>query len=168
MSDFATAYMPYINFLVLVVGGFFLKRIINDKNSQIETLTNNSNSNKELLNSTTELLNSTKVLIDMYDIKKFKEHLDFTINNLEEYHKAEIQKVFKTSEENVKDKILELASPWLVKYQELLNYQFHYFLKMSDEDLEKVYKLLPENKEFIEYQIKAIKETGSLKDLPKN
>ena len=39
---------------------------------------------------------------------------------------------------------------------------------MSDEELEKVYKHLPENKEFIQYQIKAIKETGNVKDLPKN
>jgi hypothetical protein len=168
MSDFATAYMPYINFIVLVVGGLFLKRIIKDKNSQIETLTKNSDSNKELLNSTSDLLNSTKVLVEMYDIQKFKEHLDFTINNLEERHKVEIEKAFKLSEQGVKDKILELASPWLVKYQELLKYQFNLLLQMSDEDLEKVYLILPENKEFMQYQLKAVKETGNLRELPKN
>jgi hypothetical protein len=159
--DLTQEILPYINSAILVFGGWFLKRIINDKNSQIETLTKNSNS-------TTELLNSTKVLIEMYDIQKFKEHLDFTINTLEERHKVEIEKVFKLSEQNVKDKILELASPWLIKYQELLNYQFHFLLQMSEEDLEKVLKSLPENKEFIQYQIKAIKETGNLKELPKN
>lgn len=166
--DFTQEILPYINSAILVFGGWFLKSIITHKNSQIKTLTENSNSNKELLNSTTELLNSTKTLVEMYDIKKFKEHLDFTINNLEERHKVEIEKVFKISEQNVKDKILELASPWLVKYQELLNYQFHFLLQMSDEDLEKIYKLLPENKEFIQYQIKAVKETGNLIELPKN
>ena len=166
--DFTQDVLPYINSAILVIGGWFLKSIITHKNSQIKTLTDNSNSNKELLNSTTDLLNSTKTLVEMYDIKKFKEHLDFTINNLEERHKVEIERVFKLSEQNVKDKIKELASPWLVKYQELLNYQFHIFLRMSEEDLENVYNLLPENKEFIQYQIQAIKETGNLKELPKN
>ena len=166
--DFTQDVLPYINSAILVIGGWFLKSIITHKNSQIKTLTDNSNSNKELLNSTTDLLNSTKTLVEMYDIKKFKEHLDFTINNLEERHKVEIERVFKLSEQNVKDKIKELASPWLVKYQELLNYQFHLFLRMSAEDLENVYNLLPENKEFIQYQIQAIKETGNLKELPKN
>jgi hypothetical protein len=115
-TEFTNLAMPYINSTLIFVGGWFLKRIIEDKNSQIETLKTNSESTKELLN-------STKVLVDMYDIQKFKEHLDFTVKTLDEKHKVE---------------------------------------------LEKVYKLLPENKNFIEYQIKAIKETGNLKELPKN
>lgn len=154
MNDFATAYMPYINFIVLVIGGLFLKRIINDKNSQIETLSKN--------------FESTKALLDMYDLDKFTKHLDFTVKGLEERHKVEIEKIYKSSEEGVENKILELTSPWLVKYNELLNYQFRFLLQMTDEELEKVYKLLPENKEFIQYQIKAIKETDNLKELPKN
>lgn len=159
--DFTQEILPYLNTVILFGGGWFLKCIINDKNSQIETLTRNSSS-------TMDLLNSTKVLIEMYDIQKFKDHLDFIVNTIEERHKVEIDKIFKLSEKNIKDKMLELTSPWLVKYQELLNYQFHLLLQMSDEDLEKVYKLLPENKEYIQYQIKAIKETGNLKELPKN
>ena len=160
MQDFTTIWMPYINTILIFVGGWFLKRIIEDKNSQIETLTKNSNS-------TTELLNSTKVLVEMYDIQKFKDHLDFTISDLEKRHRLEIEKVFKNTEESVKNKILEIATPWFVKYNELLNYQFIFLLEMSDEDLEKVYKLFPENKEFIQFQLKSIKETGNIKDLPK-
>ena len=79
--------------------------------------------------------------------------------------------MFTHFEKVIKEQILKLVdstSPWLIKYQELLNYQFHFLLQMSDEELEKVYKHLPENKEFIQYQIKAIKETGNVKDLPKN
>jgi hypothetical protein len=157
MSDFATAYMPYINFLLLFFGGWFLKRIINDKNSQIDTLTKNSESTKNLLE-------STKVLVEMYDLQKFKDHLDFTINNLQERHKVEIEKVFKISEQGVKIKILELTSPWLIKYNELLNYEFTYLVGLSDEDLEKVLKLLPQNRKFIETQLKDIK-SGKLKSI---
>lgn len=65
MSDFTTTWMPYINTVLLVVGGFFLRRIIKDKNSQIETLTKNSESTKNLLE-------STKVLVEMYDLKNSK------------------------------------------------------------------------------------------------
>ena len=162
--NFTQDILPYINSTILILGGWFLKRIIEDKNSQIETLKTNIEANKELLN-------STKILVEMYDIQKFKEHLDFTVKNLDEKHKVELEKVFTHFEKVTKEQILKLVdstSPWLLKYQELLNYQFHFLLQMSDEDLEKVYKLLPENKEFIKYQIKAIKETGNVKDLPKN
>ena len=162
--DFTQDILPYINSAILILGGWFLKRIIEDKNSQIETLKTNIEANKELLN-------STKILVEMYDIQKFKEHLDFTVKNLDEKHKTELEKVFTHFEKVTKEQILKLVdstSPWLIKYQELLNYQFHFLLQMSDEELEKVYKHLPENKEFIQYQIKAIKETGNVKDLPKN
>ena len=162
--DFTQDILPYINSTILILGGWFLKRIIEDKNSQIETLKTNIEANKELLN-------STKILVEMYDIQKFKEHLDFTVKNLDEKHKTELEKVFTHFEKVTKEQILKLVdstSPWLIKYQELLNYQFHFLLQMSDEELEKVYKHLPENKEFIQYQIKAIKETGNIKDLPKN
>lgn len=162
--DFTQDILPYINSTILILGGWFLKRIIEDKNSQIETLKTNIEANKELLN-------STKILVEMYDIQKFKEHLDFTVKNLDEKHKTELEKVFTHFEKVTKEQILKLVdstSPWLIKYQELLNYQFHFLLQMSDEELEKVYKHLPENKEFIQYQIKAIKETGNVKDLPKN
>ena len=162
--DFTQDILPYINSTILILGGWFLKRIIEDKNSQIETLKTNIEANKELLN-------STKILVEMYDIQKFKEHLDFTVKNLDEKHKTELEKVFTHFEKVTKEQILKLVdstSPWLIKYQELLNYQFHFLLQMSDEELEKVYKYLPENKEFIQYQIKAIKETGNVKDLPKN
>ena len=161
--DFTQDILPYINSTILILGGWFLKRIIEDKNSQIETLKTNIEANKELLN-------STKILVEMYDIQKFKEHLDFTVKNLDEKHKTELEKVFTHFEKVTKEQILKLVdstSPWLIKYQELLNYQFHFLLQMSDEELEKVYKHLPENKEFIQYQIKAIKETGNVKDLPK-
>ena len=162
--DFTQDILPYINSTILILGGWFLKRIIEDKNSQIETLKTNIEANKELLN-------STKILVEMYDIQKFKEHLDFTVKNLDEKHKTELEKVFTHFEKVTKEQILKLVdstSPWLIKYQELLNYQFHFLLQMSDEELEKVYKHLPENKEFIQYQIKVIKETGNVKDLPKN
>ena len=162
--DFTQDILPYINSTILILGGWFLKRIIEDKNSQIETLKTNIEANKELLN-------STKILVEMYDIQKFKEHLDFTVKNLDEKHKTELEKVFTHFEKVTKEQILKLVDstyPWLIKYQELLNYQFHFLLQMSDEELEKVYKHLPENKEFIQYQIKAIKETGNVKDLPKN
>ena len=162
--DFTQDILPYINSTILILGGWFLKRIIEDKNSQIETLKTNIEANKELLN-------STKILVEMYDIQKFKEHLDFTVKNLDEKHKTELEKVFTHFEKVTKEQILKLVdstSPWLIKYQELLNYQFYFLLQMSDEELEKVYKHLPENKEFIQYQIKAIKETGNVKDLPKN
>lgn len=158
MSDFAINWMPYINAILLVVGGFFLRRIIKDKNSQIETLTKNSNS-------TTELLNSTKVLIEMYDLKKFKEHLDFTVSSLDEKHKIELEKTFTHFEKVTKEQILKLVdstSPWLIRYNELLNYQFYFLLKMSDEDLEKVFELLPQNREFIKTQLQDIK-SGKLK-----
>ena len=162
--DFTQDILPYINSTILILGGWFLKRIIEDKNSQIETLKTNIEANKELLN-------STKILVEMYDIQKFKEHLDFTVKNLDEKHKTELEKVFTHFEKVTKEQILKLVdstSPWLIKYQELLNYQFYFLLQMSDEELEKVYKHLPENKEFIQYQIKAIKETGNVKNLPKN
>ena len=162
--DFTQDILPYINSTILILGGWFLKRIIEDKNSQIETLKTNIEANKELLN-------STKILVEMYDIQKFKEHLDFTVKNLDEKHKTELEKVFTHFEKVTKEQILKLVdstSPWLIKYQELLNYQFYFLLQMSDEELEKVYKHLPENKEFIQYQIKAIKETGNVKNLTKN
>lgn len=159
MIEFTTTWMPYVNTFMLLLGGWFLKEKISHKNSQIETLSKNSESTKELLN-------STKVLVEMYDIQKFKDHLDFTISDLEKRHRVEIEKVFRNTEEGVKVKILELATPWFVKYNELLNYQFHFLLEMSDEDLEKVYKLLPENKEFIKLQLKSIKETGNIKYVP--
>ena len=79
--DFTQDILPYINSTILILGGWFLKRIIEDKNSQIETLKTNIEANKELLN-------STKILVEMYDIQKFKEHLDFTVKNLDEKHKT--------------------------------------------------------------------------------
>lgn len=150
MFDFTTTWMPYINFLI----GIIIALVIKFKNSEINALKTNVSVLESIVNH-----NSIDEAIKNTNLK---------IENLNLEHKKEIESVFKRSEENVKEKILELASPWLVKYQELLNYQFHFLLKMSDEDLEKVYKLLPENKQFIQYQIKSIKETGDIKDLPKN
>jgi hypothetical protein len=160
MSDFTTTCMPYINTILLVVGGLFLRRIIKDKNSQIETLTKNSESTKNLLE-------STKVLVEMYDLKKFKEHLDFTVSSLDEKHKIELEKTFTHLEKVTKEQITKLVdstSPWLIRYNELLNYQFYFLLRLSDEDLQKVLKLLPQNKEFIETQLKDIK-SGKLKSI---
>lgn len=149
-TEFTQQAMPYINFLI----GIGIALVIRLKNSEINALKTNVSVLESIVkhNSIDEAIKNTNLKIE----------------NLNLEHKKEIESVFKRSEENVKEKILELASPWLVKYQELLNYQFHSLLKMSDEELENFYKLLPENKEFIQYQIKNIKETGDIKDLPKN
>ncbi|MFV8377125.1 hypothetical protein ACNQGC_17625 [Flavobacterium sp. GSP11] len=60
--------------------------------------------------------------------------------------------------------MIEFTTTWLVKYNELLDYEFYYIQKLSDEDLEKVLKVLPKNREFIETQLKNIK-SGKLKSI---
>ena len=145
-TEFTNLAMPYINFII----GSAIGLIIFLKNSEIRALKTN--------------VTTLESIIKHYDVDQFKKNVDLKIENLTLEHKKEIENVFKRSEENVKDKILELSTPWLVKYNELLDYEFHYLLKLSDEDLDKVLNLLPHNRQFIETQLKDIK-SGKLKPM---
>ena len=51
---------------------------------------------------------------------------------------------------------------WLNKYNELLDYEIHYLLQMKEEDLQKVFKLIPKNEPFIRQTLDEIK-SGRLK-----
>lgn len=144
--EFTQQAMPYINFII----GSAIGLIIFFKNSEITALKTN--------------VSTLESIIKHYDVDQFKKNVDLKIENLTLEHKKEIDSVFKRSEENVKDKILELSMPWLVKYNELLDYEFHYLTKLSDDDLNKVLNLLPHNRNFIESQLKDIK-SGKLKPL---
>ena len=145
-TEFTNLAMPYINFII----GSLIGLIIFFKNSEITALKTN--------------VSTLESIIKHYDVEQFKKNVDLKIENLTLEHKKEIENVFKRSEESVKDKILELSMPWLVKYNELLDYEFHYLIKLSDEDLDKVLNLLPHNRQFIEAQLKDIK-SGKLKPL---
>lgn len=145
-TEFTQQAMPYINFLI----GIGIALVIRLKNSEINALKTNVSVLESIVkhNSIDEAIKNTNLKIE----------------NLTLEHKREIENVYKRSEENVKDKILELSMPWLVKYNELLDYEFHYLLKLSDTDLEKVLTLLPQNRQFIEIQLKDIK-SGKLKSI---
>ncbi|AMO19051.1 hypothetical protein [Flavobacterium columnare] len=145
-TEFTNLAMPYINFII----GSLIGLVIFFKNSEITALKTN--------------VSTLESIIKHYDVDQFKKNVDLKIENLTLEHKKEIENVFKRSEESVKDKILELSMPWLVKYNELLDYEFHYLIKLSDEDLDKVLNLLPHNRQFIETQLKDIK-SGKLKPL---
>ena len=145
-TEFTNLAMPYINFII----GSLIGLIIFFKNSGITALKTN--------------VSTLESIIKHYDVEQFKKNVDLKIENLTLEHKKEIENVFKRSEESVKDKILELSMPWLVKYNELLDYEFHYLIKLSDEDLDKVLNLLPHNRQFIETHLKDIK-SGKLKPL---
>ena len=145
-TEFTNLAMPYINLAI----GIVIALVIRFKNSEITALKTN--------------VSTLESIIKHYDVEQFKKNVDLKIENLTLEHKKEIENVFKRSEESVKDKILELSMPWLVKYNELLDYEFHYLIKLSDEDLDKVLNLLPHNRQFIEAQLKDIK-SGKLKPL---
>lgn len=144
--EFTNLAMPYINFIL----GSLIGLVIFLKNSEITVLKTN--------------VSTLESIIEHYDVDQFKKNVDLKIENLTLEHKKEIENAFKRSEDNIKDKILEISMPWLVKYNELLDYEFHHLLKLSDPDLEKVLKHLPQNRPFIEEQIETIKN-GSLKPL---
>jgi hypothetical protein len=145
-TEFTNLAMPYVNFII----GSLIGLVIFFKNSEITALKTN--------------VSTLESIIKHYDVDQFKKNVDLKIENLTLEHKKEIENVFKRSEENVKDKILELSMPWLVKYNELLDYEFHYLTKLSDDELDKVLILLPHNRQFIETQLKDIK-SGKLKPL---
>lgn len=133
----------YINLGVQIIIGIVLVLIINHKNSQIETLKSNFSSIQEM--------------IKLYNVDDFKKNVDLKLENQQLEHKRELEKVFENSKELVDKNIKDLATPWLIKYNELLNYEIHYLLQMEEEDLQKVFKLIPKNEPFIRQALNEIR-----------
>lgn len=142
--EFTQEVVPFVTLLTTLIIFF----IIRFKNSEITALKTN--------------VSTLESIIKHYDVEQFKKNVDLKIENLILEHKKEIDSVYKRSEENVKNKISELTIPWLVKYNELLDYEFYFLSKLPQEEIEKTLKLLPHNREFIQKQLEDIK-SGKLK-----
>lgn len=146
MSD----YLFLVNIGVQILVGVVLVLAIRHKNSQIETLKTN--------------FSTLESMMKLYNVDDFKKNVELKLENQNLQHKKEIEKAFKQSEETVKSTILELSTPWIEKYNELLNFELHYLAEMEEEKLKKVFKLIPKNEPFIREQLQNIKN-GSLKPL---
>ncbi|WP_405295437.1 hypothetical protein [Algibacter sp. Ld11] len=141
----------WINLGVQVLVGVVLVFVIRHKNSQIETLKTN--------------FSTLESMMKLYNVDDFKKNVELKLENQQLQHQREIEKAFKHSEETIKQSILRISSPWLIKYDELLNYQVHFLSRMEENELKKALKLLPTNEKFILKLLKDI-ENGNLK--PKN
>ena len=144
--EFTQQVIPYVNFLI----GVGIALVIRFKNSEIEALKTN--------------VSTLESIVKHYNVDEFKKNVDLRLENITLQHKREIDGLFERLEKVTEEQILKLSSPWLVKYNELLDYEFHYLVKLSDTDLDKVLKLLPQNRSFIEEQLKNIKN-GTLKPM---
>jgi len=142
----------WVNIIVQIIFGGVLVAIIKHKNSLIETLKEQSN--------------SAKVILDLYDIQKLKDYQTLTNEVLELKHQKELDKAIKEAyvqfEQTAKDGFQKGAKDFAEKYNEFLDFQLHFLLDMDKNKRNEWLKLLPKNKAFIEMAIKQV-ELGNVK-----
>jgi len=140
----------WINIGIQLLVGVVLVLAIRHKNSQIETLKAN--------------FSTLESMMKLYNVEDFKKNVELKLENQQLQHQKEIDKAFKKSEEAIRESILKISTPWLSKYDELLNYELHFISQMKEEELQKTLKLLPKNKEFILTMLSNIK-SGKIKPI---
>jgi hypothetical protein len=142
----------WLNLGVQVFVGVVLVLTIKHKNSLIETLKEQSN--------------SAKAVLDLYDIQKLKDYQTLSNEVLELKHQKELDKAIKDAyvqfEQTAKDGIQKGAKDFAEKYNEFLDFQLHFLLDMDENKRDEWLKLLPKNRAFIEMAIKQI-ELGNVK-----
>tara|TARA_R110000868_G_scaffold33215_1_gene120810 strand:- start:1821 stop:2273 length:453 start_codon:yes stop_codon:yes gene_type:complete len=148
MSDFQF----WLNLFVQVCVGAVLVLVIKHKNSLINTLKEQSN--------------SAKAILELYDIQKLKDYQTLTNEVLELKHQKELDKAIKDAyvqfEQSAKDGFQKGAKDFAEKYNEFLDFQLHFLLDMDKNKRNEWLKSLPKNKEFIEMAINQI-ELGNVK-----
>ncbi len=142
----------WINFGIQFLIGVGLVLIIRHKNSLISTLK--------------EQNSSTKSFLELYDIQKLKDYQNLSNEVLELKHKKVLDQAIKDTyvkfEQSSKEGIELAAKDFAEKYNEFLDFQLHFLLKMDDSQRNEWLKRLPKNREFIEMAIKQI-ELGNIK-----
>lgn len=136
-------WMFWVNIAVQVLVGVVLILVIINKNSLIKTLTSQ--------------FDAAKGMLQLYDVEQFRKYVDLKEETSQLEHQKEISKLKNYREEDVR-KILEThTASWIHKYDELVNFELHYLLKLSDDKRDEYLKLLPKNREFLEKIIAEIK-----------
>jgi len=144
MEFFTTQIIPYINTALLIVGGFFFNRIIKDKNSLIQTLT--------------EQFQSAKQMLELFDVTKFREFQKLSNDALNMKHQKHLEELDVATKSGIEKGAENLAKD----FNELLDFQLHALSDMNEAKRNQWLNLLPRNKELIENLLKSIK-SGQLK-----
>ena len=139
MENFATDAMPYINFILTSIVGVILLVVIRQKNQLIKNLITQSKTAKDLL--------------EMYDIDQLKKYTNIAVSNVREEYKKKISEI-----ENKKDAV-KFSKDLLDVYNELINFEVHNLLNISDEKQKSILNSLPKNKRILEKSVKSMKET---------
>lgn len=147
-----TDFQFWLNLAVQFLVGVVLLLTIKHKNSLIETLKEQSN--------------SAKAVLELYDFQKLKEYQTLTNEVLELKHQKQLDKAIKDTyvqfEKATNDGIQKGATDFAEKYNEFLDFQLHFLLDMDIDKKNEWLKLLPKNREFIEMAIKQI-DLGNVK-----
>ena len=147
-----TDFQIWLNLAVQFLVGVVLLLTIKHKNSLIETLKEQSN--------------SAKAVLELYDFQKLKEYQTLTNEVLELKHQKQLDKAIKDTyvqfEKATNDGIQKGATDFAEKYNEFLDFQLHFLLDMDIDKKNEWLKLLPKNREFIEMAIKQI-DLGNVK-----
>lgn len=141
-------WMFWTNIVTQLIIGVVLVLIILHKNSLIKTLTSQFDSAKDML--------------QLYDVEQFRKYSDMKEETSRLEYEKEISKIKNYQKEDVRKIIEKHSANWIHKYDELVNFELHYLLRLSEEKRMDYLNLLPKNREFMETIISKIK-SGDIK-----
>ena len=134
MENFSQNVMPYINFILTFVVGVILWLIIKGKNHTINDLE--------------KITKVSKDALELFDINKIKNYTDLVEKTVKMEYDLE----------NNQKEIIDLNVEMLDIYNELMNFEIHNLMNMSDEMQQAVLNSLPKNKRILEKALKSMKE----------